>query len=278
TCLRCEETKTEAIPVDGHEHSYTSVVTAPTCEEQGYTTHTCSVCGDSYEDDYVDALGHDYVAVVTDPTCEDDGYTTYTCSVCGDTYVADETNALGHDYVGVETTSATCEEEGLMTYTCSRCGEIYTEVINALGHDWDDGEVTTPPTETEEGERTFTCRRCGETKTEPIAKLVDNNKITVNGVEIDVKIENGTAVLDITPEQMDDIIKDIGKDEIVFDFTGLSTVDISVDAACFKDIDAVIVIKTDAGDVSVKTKTLWNNSGKERVITVKNGKVDVKNK
>lgn len=42
-----------------HTHSYTAVVTAPTCKEQGYTTYTCS-CNDSYVSDYVDALGHDW--------------------------------------------------------------------------------------------------------------------------------------------------------------------------------------------------------------------------
>lgn len=42
-----------------HEHSYTSVTTAPTCTEQGYTTYTCS-CNDSYVSDYVDAAGHSY--------------------------------------------------------------------------------------------------------------------------------------------------------------------------------------------------------------------------
>ena len=38
---------------------------------------------------------HDYIAVVTDPTLTTGGYTTYTCSRCGNTYVADETEALG---------------------------------------------------------------------------------------------------------------------------------------------------------------------------------------
>ena len=42
------------------EHTYTSVVTDPTCTKKGYTTHTCSKCGDSYKDSYVSATGHDY--------------------------------------------------------------------------------------------------------------------------------------------------------------------------------------------------------------------------
>lgn len=32
------------------KHNYVDTVTAPTCTAQGYTTHTCSVCGDCYKD------------------------------------------------------------------------------------------------------------------------------------------------------------------------------------------------------------------------------------
>lgn len=38
-------------------HTYSSVITNPTCTEKGYTTYTCA-CGDSYIADYVNALGH----------------------------------------------------------------------------------------------------------------------------------------------------------------------------------------------------------------------------
>ena len=37
-------------------------------------------------------------AVVTDPTCKKDGYTTYTCTKCGESFVGDETPATGHIY------------------------------------------------------------------------------------------------------------------------------------------------------------------------------------
>ena len=43
-----------------HVHQYKSVVTAPTCTDEGYTTYTCD-CGDIYVSDKVAALGHDYV-------------------------------------------------------------------------------------------------------------------------------------------------------------------------------------------------------------------------
>ena len=72
--------------VEAHEHSYTAVVTAPTCTEKGYTTHTCS-CGDSYVDTYVDALGHawDSGKVTKQPTATETGVRTYTCTRCSAT-------------------------------------------------------------------------------------------------------------------------------------------------------------------------------------------------
>ena len=69
-----------------HEHSYTDVVTPPTCTEKGYTTHTCA-CGDSYVDTYVDALGHawDSGTVTKQPTATETGIRTYTCTRCHET-------------------------------------------------------------------------------------------------------------------------------------------------------------------------------------------------
>ena len=72
--------------VEAHEHSYTAVVTAPTCTEKGYTTHTCS-CGHSYVDTYTDALGHawDSGKVTKEPTETETGVKTFTCTRCGET-------------------------------------------------------------------------------------------------------------------------------------------------------------------------------------------------
>ena len=69
-----------------HTHSYDAVVTAPTCTEKGYTTHTCA-CGDSYVDTYVDALGHawDNGKVTKEPTETETGVKTFTCTRCGET-------------------------------------------------------------------------------------------------------------------------------------------------------------------------------------------------
>ena len=56
------------------EHSYEAVVTEPTCTEGGFTTYTCSACGDSYTET-IEALGHDYVeGVCTRCGAEDPDY------------------------------------------------------------------------------------------------------------------------------------------------------------------------------------------------------------
>ncbi len=50
--------ETHGLPADRAicEHNYESVVTEPEIGKEGYTTHTCTKCGDSYVDSYTDAL------------------------------------------------------------------------------------------------------------------------------------------------------------------------------------------------------------------------------
>ena len=155
--------------VEAHEHSYTAVVTPPTCTAKGYTTHTCS-CGHSYVDTYTDALGHawDSGKVTKQPTETETGVKTYTCTRCS----ATKTETIPvlphtHSYKAV-VTAPTCTEKGYTTHTCA-CGDSYVDTyVDALGHAWDNGKVTKEPTATETGVRTYTCTRCNATKTETI--------------------------------------------------------------------------------------------------------------
>ena len=152
-----------------HEHSYTAVVTAPTCTEKGYTTHTCS-CGDSYVDTYTDALGHawDSGTVTKEPTETETGTKTFTCTRCSETKT-EVIPALSHEHsYKAVVTAPTCTEKGYTTHTCS-CGDSYVDTyVDALGHAWDGGTVTKQPTATETGIKTYTCTRCSATKTETI--------------------------------------------------------------------------------------------------------------
>ena len=155
--------------VEAHEHSYTAVVTAPTCTEKGYTTHTCS-CGDSYVDTYTDALGHawDGGTVTKEPTETETGTKTFTCTRCSETKT-EVIPALSHEHsYKAVVTAPTCTAKGYTTHTCA-CGDSYVDTyVDALGHAWDNGKVTKEPTATEAGIKTFTCTRCSATKTETI--------------------------------------------------------------------------------------------------------------
>jgi len=74
------------------DHDYDSVVTPPTCVDGGYTTHTCSKCGDSYVDGEVGPTG-----VHTDD--DGDDY----CDDCGDYLGSDDP---GYVYGGIEVLNA----------------------------------------------------------------------------------------------------------------------------------------------------------------------------
>lgn len=76
---------------------------------------------------------HSYTPVITPPTCTEQGYTTYTCE-CGDSYISDYTDALGHNWDdGVITTEPTYTTDGTIIYTCTRCNITKTEIIPRLG-------------------------------------------------------------------------------------------------------------------------------------------------
>ncbi len=116
-------------------HSYTEEVTAPTCTEQGYTTHTCGNCGDVYIDTYVDAKGHTIVDIpAVEATCKETGLTAgKKCSACGTVTVTQQiTNMVPHSY-GDDNICDVCGNEKIVcahTYdndcdtTCNKCSEI----------------------------------------------------------------------------------------------------------------------------------------------------------
>ncbi|MBR6657053.1 MAG: hypothetical protein IKL18_02640, partial [Oscillospiraceae bacterium] len=186
-CDVCGETLVAQIEVDALGHNYEAAVTAPTCENAGYTTYTCSNCNDSYVADEVAALTHAYSSEVTkEATCTEAGVKTFTCANCGDTYT-EEIAAIGHDYKA-EVIAPTCEDAGYTTYTCSNCGDVYTaDEVDALGHSYDEGTVTKEATCTEKGSKLFTCSTCGDTYTE---------EIKAKGHSLTFKITPATCTVD----------------------------------------------------------------------------------
>lgn len=91
TCSVCGHTYTaDKVRSKGHTIVIDAAVD-PTCTTTGLTEGShCSVCGEVLvAQNVVPVVEHNYVPVVTEPTDSTEGYTTYTCSVCGDSYRAD---------------------------------------------------------------------------------------------------------------------------------------------------------------------------------------------
>ena len=165
-------------PENQHEHIYTSVVIAPTCEESGYTRYTCEICGEYHDYNFTQPLGHNYGewAVYTDAETGKTEERRY-CSVCGD-YESrepandhDPANDHEHNYTAV-IIEPTCEENGYTRYTCEICGDHFdSDITEPLGHDFGEWMVIKSPTCQEEGVEERTCSRdAGHTEIRSVEK------------------------------------------------------------------------------------------------------------
>ena len=138
------------------DHSYTANVTNPTCTEQGYTTYTCELCGDSYVGNYIGANHNNLTWISEEPAVEGvkDGIIGhFECLDCGKK-LDDQGNELDSVVLHslgewVPACPATCDSEGSFGfYICTACygffdagkNEIAEEnaVIPKEEHDYDD--------------------------------------------------------------------------------------------------------------------------------------------
>ena len=110
-CVRCGERKIEGNAAAGHVPG-----SAATCTEP----QLCTKCGAVLNK----ALGHDYKTEITKSTCTEMGYTTKTCTRCGDSSKTDYTKATGHkpsDWIIDK--QPTTDSEGSKHKECTECGE-----------------------------------------------------------------------------------------------------------------------------------------------------------
>ena len=153
------------------------VVTAPTCQEGGYTTYVCRACKETVIGNLTGATGHTAGEAVeenrVEPTCTEDGSydSVVYCTVC-ESEISRETvtiGATGHtagEAVEENRVEPTCTENGSYDSVvyCTVCeSEISRETvtIGAVGHDLHD-VIAKAPTCTEAGWNAYqVCRREG---------------------------------------------------------------------------------------------------------------------
>jgi uncharacterized repeat protein (TIGR02543 family) len=156
-CSVCNEVLVaqEEIPAKGHRWNEGEITTAPTCENAGVKTYTCTVCN-ATKTEAISATGHTPVQIPEKPaTCTEPGHKAGTkCSVCKAILSGmEEIPATGHTEVIDVAKAPTCTETGLTEGKhCSVCNEVLVaqKVIPAKGHT----EVIDPavePTCTEPG-------------------------------------------------------------------------------------------------------------------------------
>ena len=156
-CKDCNEkiADGEVIPALGHTWDNGVITTAPTCENAGVKTFTCTRCNET-KTEAISATGHTPVQIPEKPaTCTEPGHKAGTkCSVCGAVLSGlEEIPAKGHAVVVDPAVEPTCTKTGLTEGKhCSVCGEVIVaqKIIPAKGHT----EVVDPavePTCTEPG-------------------------------------------------------------------------------------------------------------------------------
>ena len=175
-CTNCDTLlATEVIAVVPHNHVY--VVTAgesESCESDGYTTYTCTICGSNYTEG-IGATGHSYdEQIVEEATCTAQGHIYQKCIACGKTIETAVIPATGHRFGSWSVAkAATCTEAGEETRRCTGCGNTESRTVPAKGHTESNPVVTREATCTEEGAYTYTCSVCNA--------VVEDNKIPALG-------------------------------------------------------------------------------------------------
>ena len=140
-CKDCNEKIADGkvIPALGHAWDNGVITTAPTCENAGVKTFTCTRCNET-KTEAISATGHTPVQIPEKPaTCTEPGHKAGTkCSVCGAVLSGlEEIPAKGHAVVVDPAVEPTCTKTGLTEGKhCSVCNEVIVaqKIISAKGH------------------------------------------------------------------------------------------------------------------------------------------------
>lgn len=230
-CQGCDEHLEEA------EHNFNmSMTKAPSCEEAGVMTYTCSVCNYS-KTAAIEKTAHTFgeaeeVVETNDAQpCKTTVKLVATCSECGEEHDVSSTEFEHHDYSCAITTPATCSAAGTLTYTCKHCNKTETKTYtDAEAHVWNEGTKTGNVIR-------YDCTLCNATKSvidakEEVAATVTAEQL---GEVAALELKNATIELDT---------------QTLAGITG-TNVEISADTVAKADLQVADEVKERIGDNKV---------------------------
>ena len=175
------------------KHSYDAVVTPPTCCDDGYTTYTCSACGNSYVGDPTDANSIHVDVAPKDHICD---------YGCGTSNIGEHTDGDDADHMCDYGCSESADDgcyDTVQDGICDECGAPIDHVCRGgnatcnnkancdiCGMDYGDFAQHTPNADDGDCTTDITCSECGAVTTEGADSHTGGNATCTEQAECDV--------------------------------------------------------------------------------------------
>ena len=171
TCVHCQDSYTQPVPVIEHAYAPGAVEKEPTCAEEGIQKYVCVHCS-AEKTQPVEKLAHTFeeTTVTKEPNCTEKGQCVGDCVVCGAKGVTGElpTNDV-HVFTTTVVREATCTDKGEGLNTCTLCQHSESCQFELKKHTYGKDTILTDATCTKKGKLEHTCKVCGHTAKETIS-------------------------------------------------------------------------------------------------------------
>ena len=192
-------------------HNYEKTVVAPDCMNDGSTTYTCTICGDSYSEEIPAAHGNIIAVDATEPTCTENGNLAYWyCADCGAAWLDAEctrnTNlkavvlpAAHSNIIAVDAVAPTCTENGNLAYWyCAECGAAWLDAECTLNTNLKAVVLPANDNHSYEDKYDALCDACGEIRMTDYDMVISfgGNSVSedVSGLAFKFSVEANVAI------------------------------------------------------------------------------------
>ncbi len=257
TCTRCDYSTYQQIAEVGHSWDNGTVISQPTCSQNGVITFSCMVCNQTKIDDLA-PLPHNFVFQEAEsPTCTQNGMKEhFECTVCHKLFVGDDTTKSeisASELVVAPISHTDVNSDGICDICAQTLAELHTISVDTRSS----GNATVIDLST----------NCGTDGTTFTFKVVVDNgytltKVSVNGIEVVVSADGvytGTVLGDTTITLETETAADAGETWVlVTDVSTLSSGDTVIIAATYYNF-ALSIEKNSSGRAQTEIAKSGNN-------------------